>query len=257
MRKLSPEEEKEFHNMIDGAEQLNIFDFDGVIYGYARISRPQQSIDRQIRNILRNFPGAHIYQEAFTGRKMDRPEWNKLEKKLQSGDMVVFDDVSRMARTAEEGVEKYFLLFDKNIRLVFLKQHYIDTEVYRESIKDRIKLTGTDTDEIIIGINNYFRKIAEKQIRIAFEEAENEVQYLRQRTREGIETARKNGKQIGQKPGRKLHVKKTDAAKNIILKHSKSFGGSLSDKECMKLANLSNNTYYKYKNELKEKYAAE
>ena len=48
------------------------------IYGYARISRPQQSIDRQIRNIKAYDSKAVIVQEAYTGTKMDRPKWNRL-----------------------------------------------------------------------------------------------------------------------------------------------------------------------------------
>lgn len=44
------------------------------IYGYARISRPQQSIDRQVRNIKAYSPNAIIIQEAYTGTKMDRPK---------------------------------------------------------------------------------------------------------------------------------------------------------------------------------------
>ena len=66
------------------------------IYGYARISRPQQSIDRQIRNIKSAYPDAVIVQEAYTGTRLDRPEWQKLYRKLNIGDMVVFDSVSRM-----------------------------------------------------------------------------------------------------------------------------------------------------------------
>ena len=113
-------------------------------------------------------------------------------------------------------------------------------------------LQGTDEDEIFKGLNNYFRKVAERQIRIAFEQAEKEVEDLHQRTREGIETARTNGKQIGQKAGATLHIKKKEPAKEIILKHCRVFGGSLSDAECMKIAGLSRNTYSKYKKELFE-----
>ncbi len=40
-----------------------------MIYGYARISRPQQSIQRQIRNIEKLYPKALILQEAYTGTK--------------------------------------------------------------------------------------------------------------------------------------------------------------------------------------------
>ncbi len=84
-----------------------------------RISRSQQSIERQIRNIKKEYEKALILQEAFTGTKMDRPEWNKLYKKVKSGDTIVFDSVSRMSRTADEGVQTYFELYEKGIQLFF------------------------------------------------------------------------------------------------------------------------------------------
>ena len=225
-----------------------------MIYGYARISRPQQSIERQVRNIRKDYPSALILQEAYTGTSMDRPEWIKLYKKVKTGDVIVFDSVSRMSRSAEEGVEIYFELYEKGIQLVFLKEHYIDTAVYAENMQDKIELQGTDEDEIFKGLNNYFRKLAARQIRIAFEQAEKEVQDLRQRTREGIETARLNGKQIGQRPGNKLKVKKEVPSKEMILKCSKDFNGSNTDMECIKLIGISRNTYYKYKRELRTQY---
>lgn len=221
------------------------------IYGYCRISRPQQSIDRQIRNIKADYPNAVIIQEAYTGTRMDRPEWNKLCKSAKSGDIIVFDSVSRMSRDADEGVQTYFELYEKGIELIFLKEHYIDTSVYTENMQDKIELKGTDEDEIFKGLNNYFRKLAERQIRIAFEQAEKEVADLRQRTREGIETARLNGKQIGQRPGNKLMIKKEAPSKEKILKYSRDFQGSLSDAECMQLIGISRNTYYKYKRDLR------
>ncbi|MCR5740160.1 MAG: recombinase family protein, partial [Lachnospiraceae bacterium] len=175
-----------------------------MIYGYARISRKEQSIDRQVRNIKAEYPDAVIVQEAYTGTKMERPEWMKLHSKIRSGDVIIFDSVSRMSRNADEGIETYFELFENGIQLVFLKEHYIDTTVYADNMRDKIELQGTDEDEIFKGLNNYFRKLAAKQIRISFEQAEKEVTDLHQRTKEGIATARINGKQIGQVKGSKL-----------------------------------------------------
>ena len=49
------------------------------IYGYARISRRSQNIERQIRNILAAYPDARIFQEAYTGTKIvGRTEFNKM-----------------------------------------------------------------------------------------------------------------------------------------------------------------------------------
>lgn len=220
-----------------------------MIYGYARISDKKQSIDRQVRNIKSEYPTALVLKEAFTGTKIDRPEFTKLLNKTRSGDTIVFDSVSRMSRNADEGIELYMQLYEKGIQLIFLKEHYIDTSVYAENMRDKLELQGTDEDEIFKSLNNYFRKLAERQIRIAFDQAQKEVDDLHQRTKEGIETARLNGKQIGQVKGAKLKVKKRDPAMEKIKKYSKDFDGYLKDVEVMKLAGVSRNTYYKYKRE--------
>ena len=105
---------------------------------------------------------------------------------------------------------------------------------------------------IIAALNKYILALAKKQIYLSFEQSEKEVTDLHQRTKEGIQTARLNGKQIGQKPGVKLTTKKSIAAKKEILKHSKDFSGTLSDIDTMKLFGLSRYSYYKYKKELKQ-----
>lgn len=222
------------------------------IYGYARISRRSQNIERQIRNILAAYPDARIFQEAYTGTKIvGRTEFNKMLRIVKPGDTIVFDSVSRMSRNSEDGIALYFKLFDNGINLVFLKERYINTDIYNENLKDKITLTGTDEDEIFIGLNNYFRRLAKRQIQIAFDQSQKEVDDLRQRTREGIETAKMNGKQIGQKTGAKLHIKKKEPKKAEIKKYCRDFGnGSLNDKETIKQIGISRNTYYKYKKEI-------
>lgn len=67
------------------------------VYGYARISTAKQSIDRQIRNIEREFPGAVIIREAYTGTKIERKEWSKLFSTVKENDTIVFDSVSRIS----------------------------------------------------------------------------------------------------------------------------------------------------------------
>ena len=112
-------------------------------------------------------------------------------------------------------------------------------------------MTGTNIDFILEGVNKYLMAIAKEQIRLAFQQSEKEVEDLHQRTKEGIETARLNGKQIGLTKGTKLTTKKSIAAKEQIRKYSKDFEGTLADTDVMKLTGLSQNTYYKYKRELK------
>ena len=146
------------------------------IYGYCRVSTQTQSIDRQIRNIKQIYPEAIIIQEAYTGTKIEgRKQFQRLLKAVKDGDTIIFDSVSRMSRNADDGIRLYFELYNKNINLVFLKEHYIDTDIYRQNTQQKIQLTGTEEDILFSAINHYFIKLAEKQIKIAFEQAQKEV----------------------------------------------------------------------------------
>lgn len=223
------------------------------IYGYCRISTKSQSIDRQIRNIKDLYPSAIMIQEAFTGTKVEgRKEFNKLLSKVKQGDTIVFDSVSRMSRNAEEGFKLYEELYNKGIELIFIKEPHINTTTYKQALTNNIQMTNTNVDFILEGVNKYLLSLAKEQIKLAFIQAEKEVKDLQQRTREGIETARLKGKQIGLEKGTKLITKKSIEAKEQIQKYSKDFNGSLKDIEVMKLIGISRNSYYKYKKELLE-----
>lgn len=229
------------------------------IYGYVRISTKKQSIERQIRNIKAAFPAAVMVTEAYTGTKLDRPEWTKLYKRLSSGDTVVFDEVSRMSRNAEEGFALYKDLFEKGVNLFFLKEPYMNTDSYKESMKGIFSFdvsSGDDaTDDLINSImqavNRFMMNKIEKDIYNSFDQAQKEVDYLHQRTKEGIETARLNGKQIGLPAGTHLVTKKSIEAKEKILKYNKDFNGTLNNEETIQLVGISRKTFYKYKKELR------
>ena len=231
------------------------------IYGYARISRRSQNIERQIRNIKEAYPEAVIRSEAFTGTKLQgRKELDKILKAIQPGDMIVFDSASRMSRNAAEAVELYENLFNKGVDLVFLKEPSCNSSVYREALERKISVdvnTGNEATDhciqnIIAALNQFSVDLAKQQIRIVFEQAQKEVDDLHQRTAEGIQTARLEGKQIGQKEGAKLTTKKSIEAKEKIKKYSRDFDGSLDDPEVITLTGISRNSYYKYKRELRE-----
>ena len=82
------------------------------VYGYVRISTKKQSIERQIRNIERNFEGAIIVKEVYTGKNISRPKFDKLLAVVKSGDTIIFDSVSRMSRDAVEGFDLYKELYN-------------------------------------------------------------------------------------------------------------------------------------------------
>ena len=143
------------------------------------------------------------------------------------------------------------------IRLVFIKERHIDTDNFRQALQSKVPLMGGDIDILLKGVNEYLMKLAERQIEIAFQTAQAEVDYLHQRTKEGVLKAQAKGKQIGRKEGTKAgkdfrESKKAIKAKEKILEHSKDFNGKLSDTDCIAVAGVSRNTFYKLKKQLKE-----
>lgn len=222
------------------------------IYGYCRISTPQQNIERQERNIKAAYPDAVLVSEAYTGTKIERPKWSRLLARVVKGDTIVFDSVSRMSRDAADGYAAYEDLYSRGVTLVFLKEPHINTDTYRAAMSVSLPKTDTKVDILLDAVEQFMLALAKEQIQLAFDQSEKEVKDLHQRTSEGIKTAKLNGKQIGQPKGAKLTTKKSIAAKQIIKQHAKEFGGSLSDSEVIKLAGISRNSYYKYKRELTE-----
>ena len=181
-------------------------------YLYCRISRKTQNIERQVRNGLAAYPNGIVIKEAFTGTKLQgRKELDKLLKIVKENDTIIFDSASRMSRNAEEAIELYEQLFNKGIKLVFLKEPHINSETYKKALEKQIEAninTGNAaTDNFINGIiealNVYTMELAKEQIKLVFMQAEKEVQDLHQRTAEGLVTAKLNGKRVGTPKGTK------------------------------------------------------
>ena len=151
---------------------------------------------------------------------------------------IIFNSVSRMSRNAEDGFQLYGELYNLGIGLVFLKEPHINTDTYKKAMQNQVALTGSMEDSILKGINEYLMLLAKEQIKIAFDQAQKEVQDLHQRTSEGLKTAKLNGKQIGRIKGNKYTTKKELAAKEIILKNSKDFNGTNTNSEVIKIAQI-------------------
>lgn len=111
-------------------------------FSYERIStkeeRALQKFDRQERALQRyatenNIEYVYQAQEDVSGKNFtDRKEWNKLEKLLQSGDTVVFKDISRFTREAENGYNKYMELMNKGINLIFIDNQTVSTPYIKQ-----------------------------------------------------------------------------------------------------------------------------
>ena len=180
---------------------------------------------------------------------------NKNHKKYK----LVFDSASRLSRDSKSGCALYEDLFNSNVELEFLKEPQINTSTFRQALNNQIKLqvkTGNEaTDQlisaVITALNDYTIKLSKEMIKKIFDQSQKELDDLHQRTREGMLTAKLNGKQIGLQKGTKLVTKKSIKAKEQILKYNKEFNGTLSDSECIKLIGIAKNTYFNYKKELK------
>lgn len=182
-------------------------------------------------------------------------------KQVKKGNIqcIVFDEVSRMSRDKEEGFKLYKELFSRGVELVFLKEKHINTSVYQNAINNQINLEFKSGDiaadnlmkTITKALNDYVMVLAEKQIGIAFERAQEEVELLHRRTSEGMKIARiTKGSQIGRIKGKKYPSKKSIKSKRIIAKYYMLYGENLKAKECMKLCNITRTTFYRYIKEI-------
>ena len=76
--------------------------------------------------------GKNVFKENCSVDCYKRPEWDNLLRCLQTGDMVVFKDVSRFCNSAYRGLHEYLSLFEKGISLVFVENHTVDTDYILE-----------------------------------------------------------------------------------------------------------------------------
>lgn len=101
-----------------------------MIYGYARVSTAAQcrdgnSLEDQVA-ALQKYGCHQIIEEAFTGKTMDRPKFQKLLELLKEGDTLVVCKLDRFARTAIEGVQTIRELFERGIRVHILNMGLIE-----------------------------------------------------------------------------------------------------------------------------------
>lgn len=230
------------------------------IYGYVRVSTVQQKTQRQIDNIKNFCSDAIILVEKQSGKDIEgRVVFRRLLDKVKPGDTIVFDEVSRMSRNAEEGFNLYLELMNNGINLIFLKERHIDTAEYQRRTQNhlqRIESNNAKMDNLINGIfgliEEFEKENLKDNIRLAFEQAEHERIFLIKRVTEGKEKSDKHqGRPIG---SRNKNTEKADKIKQIIREQSKEFDGKFTDAKIMKeyVPTVSRNTYYKYKKELME-----
>lgn len=153
-------------------------------FGYARVSTADQILDRQTDQLEKQNCD-EILTEKISGKKKERPEFNRLMDKLRPGDSVVIVSLDRLGRNLKHLIELSSKFEELGVELISLKEN-IDTSTAMG--KFFFQMTG------------------------AF--AEFEANLLSERTKEGLETARKRGRKGGRKPS--MNERQIKAAKSML-----------------------------------------
>lgn len=154
----------------------------GCVYGYARVSSSDQNLDRQLDS-LKSFgvEKDRIFADKASGRDFRRPEYQRLVRRLDTGDVLVIKSIDRLGRNYDEIIAQWRLLTKElRVGVVVLDMPLLDT---RASERD---LTGTFIVDMVLQLLSYVAQL----------EREN----IRQRQAEGIAAARARGRRLGRPP---------------------------------------------------------
>lgn len=149
------------------------------IYGYVRVSTKEQCEERQIL-ALKEFavPPRNIFMDKLSGKDFNRPQYQKLIRKLRPDDILVIKSIDRLGRNYDEILEQWRRITkEKQANIVVLDMPLLDT---RQTGRD---LTGTFVADLVLQILSYV--------------AQTERENIRQRQKEGIAAAKLRGVRFG------------------------------------------------------------
>ena len=152
----------------------------GTEYGYIRVSTRDQNTDRQRLALLEHGIGSgNIFTDKASGKRFDRPQYQRMLKKLKAGDALVVKSIDRLGRNYEEILEQWRIITkEKQAAIVVLDMPLLDTRQGRD-------LTGTLIADIVLQLLSYV--------------AETEREFIRQRQAEGIAAAKARGVSFGRR----------------------------------------------------------
>ena len=150
-------------------------------YGYIRVSTKEQNEQRQLIALSEfGIRESHIYMDKQSGKDFARPNYQKLIRKLKSGDTIVIKSIDRLGRNYEEILEQWRIITkEKQAAVVVLDMPLLDTRQNRD-------LTGTLIADIVLQLLSYV--------------AQTEREFIRQRQAEGIAAAKQRGVKFGRRP---------------------------------------------------------
>ena len=212
----------------------------GNYYSYMRIStkknNDKQSFNRQEKSLKTYAKDNNIeyllsFKDDTTGGTFNRLSWSKLEKILQKEDTIIFKEISRFTRQAEEGHKKYMELMEKGINLVFLYNPTVSTDY----IKNLTSIVNTQNLVTKTALDSTIKLLLIMEL----DRVEQERELIVKRIKQGIEASNKksSGKQG-----------KLDKMSDELKEDIKEFLGDRNIKQIdlMKKHNISRNTLKKY-----------
>ena len=155
------------------------------IYGYARVSTKEQCEERQLI-ALRGFPvpERNIFTDKLSGKDFNRPQYQKMMRRLRKGDLLVVTSIDRLGRNYSEILEQWRKLTrEKQVDIAVLDMPLLDT---RRTEDD---LTGIFVADLVLQILSYV--------------AQTERDNIHRRQTEGIEAAKLRGVRFG-RPRKKI-----------------------------------------------------
>ena len=174
--------------------------------GYIRVSTQEQNTIRQ--EVLMEALGVdEVYIDRMSGKDANRPELQKMMEYVRKGDTVIVESISRFARNTRDLLELVERLTAKGVEFVS-KKEAIDTT--------------TPTGKFMLTV---FGAVAEL-----------EREYILQRQREGIASAKANGVYRGRKP-----VQRPEFNQVVALWRS----GELTAAEAMRRLDMKSSTFYR------------
>lgn len=153
----------------------------GNIYGYIRVSSREQNEDRQ--KIAMNelaVPKKHVFMDKQSGKDFERPQYQRLLRRLKQDDLLYIKSIDRLGRNYAEILEQWRILTkEKGIDIVVLDMPLLDTRLGKD-------LMGTFLSDIVLQVLSFA--------------AENERTNIRQRQAEGTAAAKARGVRFGRPP---------------------------------------------------------
>ena len=194
-------------------------------YGYIRVSTREQNEDRQL--IALGDVGVlpdHLYLDKQSGKDFNRPQYQRLLKKLKKDDLLYIKSIDRLGRDYDEILEQWRVLTkDKGVDVVVLDMPLLDTRRGKD-------LMGTFLSDIVLQVLSFV--------------AENERDNIRQRQAEGIAAAKGRGVVFG-RPSKEL----PDDFDRIVLDYEQK---KLTLKDVLCLCGISEATFFRRLREHRE-----